>query len=255
MKFFSLLKAIVRFIRRVPFAFAVVFWIIAAIAIAIFINWVAMPAIAGKFTNTMPVPNVVNMPAAEAEAALQNAGLNFRWAKEGRYSGEIAANNVLLQMPAAGRTVKERRTVLLTLSKGRQEVSIPDLRGVSQRQAEISLQRLELLLGSKIEGAHADIPKGVVIRTEPEAGKRVRIGSHVDIIISSGKSSGKVLLPNLKEMSLNSAKAILDSLGFELGEVTTKLVEHKLPNTVLEITPKPGEYLESGTTINLTVAE
>jgi len=203
----------------------------------------------------MPVPNVVNLPADEAETTLHNAGLNVKWAKDGRYSGEVAANHVLLQMPRTGRTVKENRTILLTLSKGRQEVSVPDLRGASQRQAEISLQRLELLLGSKIEGAHSEIPRGVVIRTEPEAGKRVRIGSKVNIIISSGNSSGKILLPNLREMSLSRAQAVIDSLGFKLGNVISIELGDKLPNTVLELNPKPGEYLEAGSSIDLTVAE
>ena len=214
-----------------------------------------MPIIAGRTTKTMLVPNVVDLSAEEADSVLKNAGLNVKWAREGRYSGEIAANNVLIQMPMANRTVKEGRTVFLTLSKGRQEVSVPDLRGVSPRQAEISLQRLELLLGSKIEGAHSAIPRGVVIRTEPEAGKKVRIGSRVDIIISSGNSSGKTLLPNLREMSLNRAKAVIDSLRFKLGGIIIIQVEDKLPNTVLELNPKPGEYLEAGTEIDLTVAE
>jgi len=249
------MKRFFQILRRRPVLFAIVFWIMAVFAIAILINWLFMPIVAGHFIKTMPVPNVVNLPASEAEAVLQNAGLNFRWAKEGRYSSDVEANHVLLQMPAANRMVKERRTVLLTLSKGRQEVIVPDLRGVSQRQAEISLQRLELLLGAKIEGAHSEIPGGVVIRTEPEAGKRVRIGSRVDIVISVGKNVGKILLPNLQGMSLIKAREILNSLGFELGEITSEQVADKLPNTVLELTPKPGEYLESGTTINLKVAE
>jgi serine/threonine-protein kinase len=235
--------------------FAIVFWIFAVFAIAILANWMIMPAIAGRMTKTMLVPDVVNLPAEEADSVLKNAGLNVKWAKEGRYSGEITANNVLIQMPMANRTVKEGRTIFLTLSKGRQEVSVPDLRGVSPRQAEISLQRLELLLGSKIEGAHSAIPRGVVIRTEPESGKKVRIGSRVDIIISSGNSSGKILLPNLREMSLHRATAVIDSLGFRLGGIITIQVEDKLPNTVLELNPKPGEYLETGTAIDLTVAE
>jgi serine/threonine-protein kinase len=242
-------------LNRSPVLFAIAFWVLGLIALAIAANWFIMPVIAGSLAKTMPVPNVVNLPADEAEATLRNAGLNVKWAKDGRYSGEIAANNVLLQMPAAGRTVKKNRTVLLTLSKGRQEVSVPDLRGASQRQAEISLQRLELLLGSKIEGAHSEIPRGVVIRTEPEAGKRVRIGSKINIIISSGNSSGKILLPNLRGMSFSRASEVIDSLGFKLGNVITIQLEDKLPNTVLELNPKPGEYLETGTSVDLTVAE
>jgi serine/threonine-protein kinase len=245
----------ISFIGRHPPLLAIVFWLFAVFFIAIAVNWFFMPFIAGHWAKTKSVPDVVDLPAEDAEAALRKAGLNVNWAKEGRYSGDIEANHVLLQIPAAGRTVKENRTVLLTLSKGRHEVSVPDLRGASQRQAEISLQRLELLLGSKIEGAHSEIPRGVVIRTEPEAGKKVRIGSKIDIIISSGNSSGKVLLPNLRQMSLERAKAIIDSLGFSLGDITTIQVEDKLPNTILEMNPKPGEYLETGTPIDLTVSE
>ncbi len=249
------MKLLPKFISRRPVLFAVVFWIFAVIAIAVAVNWFFMPLIAGRMAKTMVVPEVVNLPTDEAEAVLKKAGLNVKWAKEGRYSGDIPANHVLVQIPAAGRTVKENRTILLTLSKGRHEVSVPDLRGASQRQAEISLQRLELLLGSKIEGAHTEIPKGVVIRTDPEAGKKVRIGSKINLIISSGNSSGKILLPNLKEMSLDKARAIIDSLGFKVGDIITIQVDNKLPNTVLEMIPKPGEFLEPETPIDLTVAE
>jgi serine/threonine-protein kinase len=249
------MKLIPKFLSRHPMLYAIVFWGFLLFVVAIAVNWVAMPIIAGRFVKTMTVPNVVNLPAEEAERVLKNTGLNFKWATEGRYSFEIAVNNVLIQIPEAGRTVKENRTIFLTVSKGRQEVTIPDLRGASQRQAEISLQRLELLLGSKIEGAHAEIPKGVVIRTEPEAGKKLRIGSKVDIIISSGNSSGKVLLPNVQEMSLDKAKGIIQSLGFKIGEIKTVPYEEKLPNTVLESSPKSGEYLEIETIINLIVSE
>ncbi|MCL2282602.1 MAG: PASTA domain-containing protein [Fibromonadales bacterium] len=249
------MKLIPNFVGRWPVFYAILFWIFAVVVTVVIVNWIVMPIIAGRLAKTMPVPKVVDLPVEEAEAVLKSAGLNVKWAKEGRYSSDIEANHVLIQIPAAGRTVKEKRTIFLTLSKGRQEVGLPDLRGVTLRQAEISLQRLELLPGAKIEGAHASIPRGIVIRTEPEAGQKIRIGSKVNIIISSGNSSGKTLLPSLREMSLSRATAVIDSLGFKLGEITTIHLEDKLPNTVVELSPKPGEYLESGTTINLTVAE
>jgi len=249
------MKFIPKFLDRRPMLYAVVFWAFVLLLAAVAVNWVAMPVIAGRFANTMIVPNVVNLPAEEAEKILKKAGLNYKWAKEGRYSFEIAANNVMIQIPEAGRTVKENRTIFLTLSKGRQEVIVPDLRGASQRQAEISLQRLELVLGAKIEGAHAEIPRGVVIRTEPEVGKKVRIGSKVDIVISSGNSQGKILLPNLRDMSLDKAIETIKSLGFKVGEITTIPHDKKLPNTILELNPKQGEYLEEGTEIHLIVAE
>lgn len=249
------MKVIPKFLNKSPVLFAISFWVLIVFLIVAIINWVFMPVIAGRFVETLPVPDVVGLSADEAESTLQKAGLNVKWAAEGRYSGEVPANHVLTQMPVANRTVKENRTVLLTVSKGRQEVSVPDLRGSSQRQAEITLQRLELLLGSKIEGAHASMPIGTVIRTEPAAGTKVRTGTKVDIVVSARNSSGKVLLPNLIDLSVDKAKEIIDSLGFNLGNLTYIQAENKLPNTVLTINPKSGEYLEKGTEINITVAE
>jgi serine/threonine-protein kinase len=249
------MKFVFRFLNRQPFFFAIVFWILALLALSVAANWAFMPVVSGKFAKTTLVPNVVGVPAEAAEAKLKEEGLNFKWAKEGRYSGIIPANEVLIQLPAAGKTVKKNRTIFLTLSKGMQEVLIPDLRGASQRQAEISLQRLGLLLGERIEGAHSEIPSGVVIRTEPESQKKVRIGSKVNLVISSGNSSGKTLLPNLKEMSLDKAKHVLDSLGFVAGEIISLQIDDKLPNTVLDLNPKAGEYLEAGAIVDLTVAE
>jgi serine/threonine-protein kinase len=249
------MRLIPEFLDRRPVFFAIAFWFFAVIIIAILVNWLLMPVIAGHFVKTLQVPNVVGISAELAESTLQEAGLKVKWAKEGRYSGVVPANNVLIQLPAAGRTVKKNRTVALTLSKGMHEVAVPDLRGSSQRQAEISLQRLGLLLGTKIEGAHSEIPHGVVIRTEPDNGKKVRIGSKVDLIISSGSFRGKTMLPNLKEMSFERVRHVLDSLGFIVGEINSVETVDKLPNTVLDSSPKPGEYLEAGTAIDLTVAE
>jgi len=248
-------KLVPNFISRRPQLHAIYFWIFALIAIAVMVNWIAMPIVAGRLITTMPVPNVVNMLADEAETTLTKAGLNVKWAKEGRYSSEIKKNHVLIQMPAAGRTVKENRTVFLTISKGVPEVSIPGSRGQSLRQVEISLQRLELLLGGRIEGAHSEIPRGAVIRTEPDSGKMVRVGTRVDIIVSSGKKSGKTLLPSLLDMSLSKATELIDTLGFKLAQVIYVQLEDKLPNTVVEMSPKPGEYLDPETEIDLTVVE
>ncbi|GHV15009.1 hypothetical protein AGMMS49938_12240 [Fibrobacterales bacterium] len=223
--------------------------------IAVVVNWIALPIIAGHLVTKLEVPNVTGLSAEDAEANLIKAGLSFKWADSAKYSAVVPAKHTLLQIPAAGRTVKENRTIFLTLSKGKQEVKVPATRGQSIRQVEISLQRLGLILGKNIEGAHSGIPRGAVIRTEPDSGAVVRIGDKVNIVVSSGNSNGKILLPNLREMSLEKAQAAIDSLGFSVGEISSMPIDDKLPNTVLEHNPKSGEYLDAGTKINLVVAE
>jgi eukaryotic-like serine/threonine-protein kinase len=242
-------------ILRIPQVYALLFWLLVLGVVAVAFDSLIMPAVAGQWTGTEAVPGVVGKPSAEAEKILVDADLKFLWSKEGRYSSQVPAGHVLFQRPAAGRTVKDGRTVVLTVSKGLREAELPDLRGKSLRQAEISLNRLGLRQGKVIEGAHASIPRGVVIRTEPAAGSPVRMGENVNIVVSSGKSGGKEMLPNLADQSMDKAFQVLDSLEFQVGEVTRKPGTGKLPNTVLEQSPRSGEYLAPGSKVDLTVAD
>jgi serine/threonine-protein kinase len=231
------------------------FWAIAIFLIFISVDKILMPILAGQFTARVIVPDVIDLPLKKAELLIQQSHLGVRWAQEGKYSSQIPKGHVMVQMPVTGREVKSGRNVFLTVSKGMREVKIPKLRGKSKRQAEISLNRLGLFQGDIIQGGHASIPKGVIIRTLPEAGKLIRIGDTLQLVISSGVKSGKILLPYLKGLSLNQAKATLDSLGFIIGQVNKLPSEKELPETILESYPRSGEYLQEGDTISLAVTD
>ena len=235
--------------------YALGFWSVVGFVLFISIDKVLMPILAGQFTSRVAVPNVIDLPLKQAETIVNQSNLGVRWAQEGKYSSQIPKGHVMVQMPVAGREVKSGRNVFLTISKGMREVKIPKLRGKSKRQAEISLNRLGLFQGDIIQGGHASIPKGVIIRTVPEAGKLIRIGDTLQLVISSGIKSGKVLLPALKGLSIEQAKATLDSLGFVMGQISKQPSENELPQTILESYPKSGEYLQEGDTISLAVTE
>lgn len=249
----KLLDLFRRFVKK-PIGNALLFWVVLLAALLLLTDFLVMPLIAGQFSRRIEVPSVVGLPIAEAESLIQKKGLSVRWAKEGRYSSEIPAGSVLLQIPAPERVVKRGRTIFLTVSKGVREVEVPELRGRSRRQAEISLQRLGLFEGREILGAHASIPIGVIIRTVPESGKMVRVGDTVQLVISSGERTHKEILPNLVDLSLQQAEEVLQEKGFVLGEVV-KDSSQKLPNTVLSQYPLAGEYLPLGDTVRLTVVQ
>ncbi|NLB62576.1 MAG: PASTA domain-containing protein [Fibrobacter sp.] len=243
-----------RFLQK-PVVYALIFWVVFGFLGFIAVDKILMPIIAGHLKTTVVIPDLVGKTGPEAELALDNVDLLYKWDTVGRYSTEIDAGSVLIQLPEAGRTVKKGRTIHLIVSKGLREVEIPELRGRSQRQAEISLNRLGLVQGQIVPGAHASIPRGVVIRTEPAAGSVVRVGQEVDIVISSGMTAGKIQLPNMQGLSLEKAKEQLSSLGFKLGNIMRKSSEAELPNTILTQHPRYGEYLERATAIDFVVAE
>ena len=200
---------------------------------------------------------LVGMERAEAEKRLADEHLGFRWAKEGRYSPDVPAGHVLLQIPGPGREVKRGRTVFLTPSKGVREVAVPNLRGQSQRQASLSIQRLGLVRGPDVPGGHVSSPYNVIIRTIPGSGELVRVGDTVSLVVSRGMTAGRTVRPDVRKLPMDEAAAKLDELGFavvkELSGTPSKDTSFA-PGSVLEQRPMGGEYLPAGDTIHLVGA-
>lgn len=240
-----------------PPIYAVAVWGVALILFAVIADAVLIPIVAGKFTSRRDVPSLIGLPIDQAERLLADRGLGVRWAKEGRYSSEIPVGAVLVQVPEPGRTVKKGRSIFLTVSKGVREVAVPDLRGQSRRQGEISIHRMGLHQGEDLPGAHASIPQGVIIRTVPESGKMVRVGDTIRLVISQGATADRSILPDYTSLSLRQATDSLERRGFVLGEVLRDSSENhsQLPNTVLSQYPLPGEYLSRGDTISFRVVQ
>ena len=242
--------------KTAPIVKAAGIWIVLLILLAFFVDKLVMPIFSGHFASTGEVPNLEGMSQEAAEKALEDAGFKYEWLEEGRYNAQIPAGMVLVQMPAAGRTAKLGRTVKLTKSLGLREVEIPDLRGKSQKQASISLARAGLVQGAIVKGAHQSIPRGVVIRTIPVAGEKVRIGDTVKVVISAGVTMGNTLLPNFSGEQIDNVYAKIDALGFKVGKVKRKKDEEgRAPGTVIETSPKHGDYLPPDTKINFVIAD
>ena len=243
-------------LKTSPFVKAFIVWIILLVVLALVVDKIVMPIFAGHFTKTGKVPNVEGLTAEVAQAKLDSAGFKFEWLEEGRYSAQVPAGMVLVQMPAADRIAKLGRTVRLTKSLGLREVEIPDLRGKSQKQAEISLTRAGLVKGEVIKGAHASIPRGVVIRTEPMAGNVVRMGDTVNVIISAGVTTGKVMLPSFEGEMMDNVYPKLEKLGFRVGKIKRVKGENgEMSGTVLETAPKEGDYLKPDTKIDFVIVD
>ena len=250
------LKSALTRVKKSPIVKAVVIWVVALVVLAFVVDKLLMPLFAGEFAKTGPVPNLEGMSQEAAEAALTEAGFKYEWLEEGRYNSQIPAGMVLVQMPAAGRTAKLGRTVKLTKSLGLREVKIPDLRGKSQKQAEISLSRAGLVQGEIVKGAHQSIPRGVVIRTIPMAGKMTRVGDTVKVVISAGVTTGKVLLPDFSGEVIDNVYPKLEKLGFKVGDIKRVKGENgEAPGTVIETAPKHGDYLPPDTKIDFVIAD
>ena len=250
------IKSLWNKLRQTAIFKALVIWIVVVIVLVFMVDKLLMPAFAGAFAKTGEVPNLEGLSQQAAESALTSAGFKFEWVDEGRYSSQVPAGMVLVQMPKAGRTAKIGRTVKLTKSLGLRKVIIPDLRGKSQKQADISLSRAGLVQGEVIKGAHQSIPRGVVIRTIPMAGDTVRVGDTVKVVISAGVTTGRILLPNFEGILMDEIYPEMDKLGFKVGSIKRRKSEDGArPGSVIETSPKYGDYLKPGTRVDFIIAD
>jgi serine/threonine-protein kinase len=242
-----------RFFSR-PFFLALLLWFIAGAILYFLIDLAVMPYVAGKFKGTVKVPALVSLPPDQAKGILDKNELIYMLDSTGDYSTDVAAGRILTQYPETGTEVKKGRRIWVKISKGLKSVELPSLRGLSLRQAEITLQQLGLKVGRVREVRNSMIPAGAVIGTSPGAKATLEKGREVNIELSEGKDAAPAGMPSLVGMSLGQAKVRLKSLELSLGKVTHKKDARSLPNTVLSQTPEAGADYK-GRSVDLVISK
>lgn len=102
------------------------------------------------------------------------------------------------------------------------EITVPDLRKLSEQQVEDKLEALDLdyVLLDSVD-YKKDFPKHSVVEQDPPAGAKVKEGRKIYIKINSSGFT-TVRIPNLIEKTYRQAVPTLKSLGLEEGTITYK---------------------------------
>ncbi len=169
------------------------------------------------------VPNVVGNPAATARDMLEAKGLSVNPDSLYEYA-EAPEGTVIRQSPGAGAMVKKGDTVTLTISKGIEQVQVPDIKKCTEAEALERLAAKGLKKGSS-ESAYDDvIPEGSIISQTPEAGTSVGAGSQVSFVVSLGKKEILYRMedyiieePQGSEMVISANISLADANGKEIA--------------------------------------
>jgi serine/threonine-protein kinase len=199
------------------------------------------------------VPEVLGLEVAQARAVLERAGFAGVQERE-MNSAEYAQGQVAEQRPAAGKLLRKGRKVWLTVSLGEVRASVPDLSGLSVRQAGIALQKEKLESGTVSRAPHHRVPRGEVIAQNPPQGASLSEGERVNLLVSLGPEPRAWVLPDLAGRPLREVEALLGRYGIRLGERTYLLDRSVLPGTVLRHDPPPGSRVASGQRIDVEVS-
>lgn len=102
------------------------------------------------------------------------------------------------------------------------EITVPDLRKLSEQQVEDKLDEIDLeyVLLDSVD-YKKDFPKHSVVEQDPPAGAKVKEDRKIYIKINSSGFT-TVRIPNLIEKTYRQAVPTLKSLGLEEGKITYK---------------------------------
>lgn len=133
------------------------------------------------------IPSVVDLSQDEAESELKDAGFDVN--VEFDYSAAVEQGHVISQSPDAGSQGKEGDTITITVSRGVESVTVPNVLGESQKDAVADLKSAGLVAGDISTEYSDDYPEGQVMSQSVDGGSDADSGSSVDLVISKGKET------------------------------------------------------------------
>lgn len=117
------------------------------------------------------VPNVTNLSESDARASIERAG--FVCAVNYSASETVEEGFVMSQNPSGGQKADKGSTVTITVSKGSDKVTVPDVTGMTPAQAKSMLESMGLSVvisgsgttrvNSQSPSAGSKVPKGTTI--------------------------------------------------------------------------------------------
>ncbi|MGK5532291.1 Stk1 family PASTA domain-containing Ser/Thr kinase [Streptomyces sp. URMC 129] len=201
----------------------------------------------GQFLHT---PGVYDLPRAEAERVLRDAGLAVRVEED--FSGTVEPGHVISTDPERGERVRKNATVTITVSLGPEMTEVPNVRGLPLEEARRELTDAGLTPGEEDWRYSTEVPRGSVIETDPPAGEERRPNQAVDLAVSKGR---EVTVPDVSGLGEAAATRALQALGLEVEVESERVHSEEDAGTVAEQSPRAGESTGEGDTVHLTLSK
>ncbi len=232
---------------------AIVIGIIAALAI---VGGVAFALMSGGGSNdkdAIPLPDVVGQSADQATATLTQAGFTNIVTEES-FNEKVEAGKVVSQDPRGGTKQKKDTKITLGVSKGTQEITVPDLTGKTADQAKKELTANGLKYSAGTAEYSDKVEKDHIVRQDVAPGTQVAKGTTITYYLSLGSEGIEV--PNVVGMMRGDAVATLNNLGLLVDTNNyTYQASDKPEGTVLAQTPAAGSKLQENGMVALTLSK
>ncbi len=220
------------------------------VALALTTGYVAMQLVMEK--DRLEVPRVVGLDSVAAGALIQEAGLIPRIVGE-EFSDKIPKGRVTSQRPTRGTRARLGSEVRLFVSRGSDQLEVPNVAGSTLPQAQRSLAEAGLTLGS-VTQIHSDLhARDAIIAQDPSAGAAATRGAAVRLLQSLGPWEVMVTMPDLYGREMVTALNLLRELQVEARVSFERLVSRQ--GHVVAQDPPPGVRVKVGGQVTISIGD
>jgi beta-lactam-binding protein with PASTA domain len=226
------------------------------------VDAVIMPAYT-RHDVSIRVPKVENQSFEEAKTLMQERGLQVQ-RQVGRYNPNVERGVVVDQTPLPDAKVKPGRRVYLTVNAGElPTLKLPDLTGMSVREAKNRLSSLDLEVGTVQEDPIPSPYANTITKQDPAAGDSLKEGKTVDLWYSTGLGAENVEVPNVVGYTVADARDFLLRNELRSVVVDTDLSADETPSQDVDVDSleqeiyvrrqghAPGDSVRAGTEVRL----
>jgi serine/threonine-protein kinase len=216
----------------------------------------SVPVVVGRYTAPVqqPVPNVVGLPLAEAQAALSKAKLNA--AVTMQPIDQPQRNNVVLaQNVPAGKTLPPGSMVPIVVGRytAPAQQPVPNVVGMPLDKAQAALAQAKLNAAVTMQPVDQPQRNNVVLAQNVPAGKTLSPGSMVPVVVGKYTAPAQQPVPNVVGMPLDKAQTALAQAKLNAVVTMEKVTDKNKNSIVLKQQVAPGTALAPGSQVPLIV--
>lgn len=198
-------------------------------------------------------PLLIGVPYEDAVKAAEEMGIIL--VEEGEdYSSFYDTGYIIYQSVSEGTMIKEGTKIGVKISLGLTEEEMPNVEGKKEKDAKEAIIRL---VGDVAEIVYEYDPEAdpmTVIKQEPAAGEMITAKSKIVLTISKGDEDSSVVVPNVVNETLDSAKASLAAVGLTVGSVSEAASDRVAAGKVITQTVAANTEVSRGSVVNLVVS-
>ena len=197
--------------------------------------------------------DVVGLRDRAAEKSLKDAGF-FNIKIETVNDDKVQAEYVISQNYKKGDKLPESTEIVITVSLGAEEVTVPDVSTYTDEQATQVLKEAGFEVLHSYEFSDT-VEKDKIIKTNPEKNTKAAKGSKVTLVVSNGKEVKTVKVPKVTGISESAATSSLSAVNLSVGNVTHENSDDVESGLVIRQSQPEGTEVEEGTKIDVVISD